>query len=209
MRMHGCGHKSRAVWPLAMMIGGFGRRWGSDWGADFGSEFGGRGSGGSHRRGPSGRGRMFGSGELRLVLLALIAETPRHGYELIKAIEELAGGAYAPSPGIVYPTISQLLDEERIEEWGDGIASVRRRLMVTEAGQAELDGRTDELEKIIARLKALAEERERHSAPPLKRAIGNLFMAVRSRLGGAESDRETMHQIAEILDEAARKIERI
>ena len=207
MRMHGCGHKSRAAWPLAMMIGGFGRRWGSDWGADFGSEFGGRGSGGSHRRGPGGRGRMFGSGELRLVLLALVAETPRHGYELIKAIEELSGGNYAPSPGVVYPTLNLLTDEGLIaEQAGDG---ARKSFAVTDAGRAELDQRVDEFEKIVARLKALAEERERHSAPPLKRAIGNLFMAVRSRMTGAESDRETMHQIAEILDEAARKIERL
>ena len=207
MRMHGCGHKSRAVWPLAAMIGGFGRRWGSDWGADFGSEFGGRGSGGSHRRGPGGRGRMFGSGELRLVLLALVAETPRHGYELIKVIEELSGGNYAPSPGVVYPTLNLLTDEGLIaEQAGDG---ARKSFAVTDAGRAELDQRVDEFEKIVARLKALAEERERHSAPPLKRAMGNLFMAVRSRMGGTESDRETMHQIAEILDEAARKIERI
>ena len=207
MRMHGCGHKSRAAWPLAMMIGGFGRRWGSDWGADFGSEFGGRGSGGSHRRGPGGRGRMFGSGELRLVLLALVAETPRHGYELIKAIEELSGGNYAPSPGVVYPTLNLLTDEGLIaEQAGDG---ARKSFAVTDAGRAELDQRVDEFEKIVARLKALAEERERHSAPPLKRAMGNLFMAVKGRMTGAESDRETMHQIAEILDEAARKIERL
>ena len=150
---------------------------------------------------------MFGSGELRLILLALIAETPRHGYELIKAIEELAGGNYAPSPGVVYPTLNLLTDEGLIaEQAGDG---ARKSFAVTDAGRAELDQRVEEFEKIIARLKALAEERERHSAPPLKRAMGNLFMAVKGRMTGAESDRETMHQIAEILDEVARKIERI
>ena len=207
MRMHGCGHNSRSAWPMAMMIGGFSRRWGADWGSDFGSEFGGRGRGGSHRRGPGGRGRMFGSGELRLVLLALVAETPRHGYELIKAIEELSGGNYAPSPGVVYPTLNLLTDEGLIaEQAGEG---ARKSFAVTDAGRAELDGRTDEFEAIIGRLKALAEERERHSAPPLKRAMGNLFMAVRSRMADTDKDRETMHQIAEILDEAARKIERL
>ena len=207
MRMHGCGHKSRHVWPMAMMIGGFGRRWGSDWGSDFGGEFGGRGPGGSHRRGPGGRGRMFGSGELRLVLLALVAETPRHGYELIKAIEELSGGNYTPSPGVVYPTLNLLTDEGLIaEQAGDG---ARKSFAVTDAGRAELDKRIDEFEAVVARLKALAEERERHSAPPLRRAMGNLFMAVKGRMGSGDSDRETMHQIAEVLDEAARKIERL
>ena len=57
-----------------------------------------------------GRRRMFDGGELRLVLLKLIQDEPRHGYDLIKEIEELTGGAYAPSPGVVYPTLSMLAD---------------------------------------------------------------------------------------------------
>ncbi len=197
---------------MAMMIGGFGRHRGTGWGSDFGSDFEGRGRGGSHRRGPggrgpNGRGRMFGSGELRLVLLALVAETPRHGYELIKAIEELSGGNYAPSPGVVYPTLNLLTDEGLIaEQAGDG---ARKSFAVTDTGRAELDGRVAEFEAIIARLKGLAEESERHSAPPLKRAMGNLFMAVKQRFAHGNFDQETTHQIAEILDEAARKIERL
>jgi DNA-binding PadR family transcriptional regulator len=152
---------------------------------------------------------MFGSGELRLALLGLIAEAPRHGYELIKSIEELSGGHYAPSPGAVYPTIGLLLDEEKIAEWNDGRATVRRQLSATEAGRSELAERQDEYDAIITRLKGLAEVGERTSAPPLKRALGNLFHAVRGRMGTGEFDRETVHQIAEILDEAARKIERL
>src|SRR5687768_880554 len=67
--------------------------------------------------GRRGRGRrMFGSGELRLVLLKLIADEPRHGYDLIKAVEELTGGEYAPSPGVVYPTLTLLQDMGLIEE---------------------------------------------------------------------------------------------
>ena len=59
---------------------------------------------------------MFEGGELRLVLLKLIADEPRHGYELIKAIEEMTGGEYAPSPGIVYPTLTMLEDMGLIAE---------------------------------------------------------------------------------------------
>ena len=62
---------------------------------------------------------MFGQGELRLALLKLVADQPRHGYELIKAIEELTGGDYAPSPGAVYPTLQLLADEGLIEEKAD------------------------------------------------------------------------------------------
>ena len=60
--------------------------------------------------------RMFDGGELRLVLLKLIADEPRHGYDLIRAIEELTGGAYAPSPGVVYPTLTMLDEMGLIEE---------------------------------------------------------------------------------------------
>ena len=59
---------------------------------------------------------MFESGELRLVLLKLIADEPRHGYQLIKAIEELTEGDYAPSPGVVYPTLTMLDDIGLIAE---------------------------------------------------------------------------------------------
>jgi len=62
------------------------------------------------RGGRSGLGRFFAHGDLRLVSLHLIAEKPRHGYEIIKAIEEHVGGAYSPSPGVIYPTLT-LLEE--------------------------------------------------------------------------------------------------
>src|SRR5690349_7899173 len=91
----GCGHEGRRGRAMFMMGRGGGFRFGP---GNFRFEFdpgegwpgGGRGFGGG-RHGPSGgrRGRMFGSGELRLVLLKLIADEPRHGYDLIKAIEEL------------------------------------------------------------------------------------------------------------------------
>src|SRR5271167_5163350 len=78
--------------------------------SDFG--FGGRRFGGHHHGGGRGGrlGRVFDHGDLRYVLLRLVAEKPRHGYELIKAIEEQFGGMYSPSPGVIYPTLT-LLEE--------------------------------------------------------------------------------------------------
>ena len=206
MRMHGCGPRGHRYGPMAaILMTGWARHWGSDWGTGFGGE--GRGRSGPGRRGPGGRGRMFGSGELRLALLGLIAEAPRHGYELIKAIEELSGGNYAPSPGVVYPTLSLLTDEGVIEDQaGEG---ARKSFAATAAGRTELGERQNEYDAIVARLKDLAEESERTSAPPLKRAMGNLFHAVKDRMASGDFDRETVHSIAEILDEAARKIERL
>ena len=213
MRMHGCneGRRGRGPgWPMMeMMMGGRGggRGRGSSWEWSFGdgaSNFGGRERGGGGRRGP--RGRMFAQGELRLLLLKLIGDETRHGYELIKAIEELTGGNYAPSPGVVYPTLSLLLDEGMIAEKAD--ATPRKAFAITPEGEVELSGRSEEADALIARLVALNEEDDAHRAPPIGRAVGNLFAALRGR---AQSgfDSETIHQVAEILDEAARKIERL
>ena len=209
MRLHGCneGRRGRGPgWPMmAMMMGaGRGRGRGGAWEWSFGDgdRSGPRGGGG--RRGP--RGRMFAGGELRLLLLKLIGDETRHGYELIKAIEELTGGNYAPSPGVVYPTLSLLLDEGMIAEKAD--ASPRKAFAITAEGEVELSSRSEEAEALIARLIALNEEDDAHRAPPIGRAVGNLFAALRGR---AQSgfDSETVHQVAEILDEAARKIERL
>ncbi|WP_298196180.1 PadR family transcriptional regulator [Novosphingobium sp.] len=169
--------------------------------------------GGPFGGGPFGRGRrgrMFGQGELRLLLLHLVGQGaedgPRHGYELIKAIGELTGGHYAPSPGVVYPTLSLLVDEDAIAEVG-GEGS-RKVFTLTEAGRAELDHRADEAAAIVERLKSHAEQRGREASPPVMRAMTNLKMALRQRaMAGLETD--TAHQIADILDEAARRIERL
>ncbi|MEJ0022673.1 MAG: PadR family transcriptional regulator [Alphaproteobacteria bacterium] len=78
--------------------GGHGGPGGGHWGRGVWGQDGGR------------RGRMFEQGALRLVILRLLSEKPRHGYEIIKAVEEGFGGGYTPSPGIVYPTLT-LLEE--------------------------------------------------------------------------------------------------
>src|SRR3954467_226608 len=99
-------------------------RFGHGYGRWLGGGFGGPGGGhgGEHHRGwgrgerGGGRRRMFDGGELRLVLLALLEEQPRHGYDLIREIEERTGGSYAPSPGVVYPTLTMLDEMGQIDE---------------------------------------------------------------------------------------------
>jgi DNA-binding PadR family transcriptional regulator len=135
--------------------------------------------------GGGGRGRMFATGELRLLLLSLVAEQDRHGYELIKAVEDLTGGQYAPSPGVVYPTLALLVDEGLIAEAaGEG---TRKAFAVTEAGRTELAGKTDELKVIVARLTSLAQAGEREASPPVRRAFANLALALRQRVALANS----------------------
>ncbi len=181
---------------------GGGRRSGGRHGGGHGTSH-----GGGHGRSRGGRGRMFGSGELRLLLLKLVADESRHGYELIKAIEELTGGNYAPSPGIVYPTLSLLVDEGMLEQVGESAA--RKAFAATEAGRAELGERTEAADALIARLRGLADAGERQDSPPLRRAVGNLFAALRNRTGAGNIEAETVHAIVDVLDDAARRIERL
>lgn len=157
--------------------------------------------------GRRGRGRMFDSGELRLVLLKLIAEGPRHGYDLIRAIDALTGGAYVPSPGIVYPTLTLLADMEQIAETQS--EGARKLFAITPAGEAHLAERAEEVKLIIARLESLGEMRDRSNRGPVRRAIANLKAAMHGRLHSETVPNELPHDIAAILDEAARKIERL
>src|SRR5215211_307749 len=153
------------------------------------------------------RRRVFDSGELQLVLLKLIADQPRHGYELIRAIEELTGGAYVPSPGVIYPTLTLLQDMGRIEE--AAAEGPRKAFAVTADGTAELVAKKPEVEALFARLAELAAQRERTDGGPVRRAMGNLRTVLLDRLSRDGVPSETMHEVAAILDEAARKIERL
>ena len=172
--------------------------------------FGHRGRHGFGRDGEHGGGRrrrVFDSGELQLVLLKLIADQPRHGYELIRAIEELTGGAYVPSPGVIYPTLTLLQDMGRIEE--ATAAGPRKAFAITADGTAELVAKKPEVEALFARLAELASMRERTDGGPVRRAMGNLRTVLLDRLSRDGVQGETMHEVAAILDEAARKIERL
>jgi len=175
------------------------------WSWDSG-EWGGEAGPGRHGRG-GGRRRMFESGELRLVLLKLIADQPRHGYDLIRAIEELTHGSYAPSPGIVYPTLTMLQDMGLIQE--AAAEGSRKAFAVTPEGTAHLEERAEEVDALIARLSDLGEGKRRAGGRPIKRAVGNLLSALWHRVSHEELDEDRLHEIAAILDEAATKIERL
>ena len=204
-RMHGCGPRGGGF-PEAIIAMGMGRGWGRH-GGGFGGGWGGEEWGGGGGRGRGGRRRMFDSGELRLVLLKLIADQPRHGYDLIRAIEELTHGAYAPSPGVVYPTLTMLQDMGLIEEApGEGS---RKAFQVTSEGKDHLLEKGEEVTALLERLEDVGGDQRKAGGPPIKRAVGNLLSSIWHRVTRDDMDEATMHQIAEILDEAAQKIERL
>jgi DNA-binding PadR family transcriptional regulator len=192
---HGHGFHGHHAGPRGGWAGR-GERW-KGWKGGAEDDEGGRGG---------GRRRMFDSGELRLVLLKLIAEKPRHGYDLIRAIEERTGGAYAPSPGIVYPTLTMLSEMGLIDE--QSAEGARKQFAVTPEGTAHLAEHEAELTATFARLDALGAMRERTDAVPIRRALHNLRSVLHARLGeGLSKDR--MHDAAALIDEVAQKIERL
>ena len=172
--------------------------------------FGGGFGHGEHRGGGRGRHggrRMFDGGELRLVLLKLIADQPRHGYDLIRAVEEMTGGVYAPSPGVVYPTLTMLQDMAHIEEQAS--EGARKAFAATPEGRAFLDGKAEEVEALLERLRQAGGGPGRHNGAPVKRAMGNLAAAIQHRLAREDTDHDMIHAAAAIIDEAAQKIERL
>jgi DNA-binding PadR family transcriptional regulator len=156
-------------------------------------------------RGRGGPGRGFGSADLRFLLLELIAEKPRHGYELIKAIEEKFAGAYSPSPGVIYPMLT-LLEET-------GLATVtaegtRKLYSITEEGRKVLEENRAAVDELLSRMAAIGGAAQGHAGGDnqIMRAMQNFRMALGMRAGNLTP--EQRNRIVEIIDQAARDIEK-
>jgi len=150
-------------------------------------------------------GRLLEHGDLRFVLLALIEEQPRHGYELIKELEARTGGAYRPSPGVVYPTLSLLEDEGFVRPGaGDG---GRKLYEITDEGRSALEDNRAGVEAVFGRM-AEAAARSGETGPRVGRAMANLGMALQHRLSGPALPPETLDRIVELIDQAAAAIEK-
>jgi DNA-binding PadR family transcriptional regulator len=181
--------------------------------------FGGFGFGGRH--GGFGEGgedlmrarRMLAQGDLRLIALSFIAEAPRHGYEIIKLLEEKTGDWYSPSPGIVYPTLTYL------EEAGYVTASTegsKKLYTITEEGRSYLGANRVLIDAVLERLGAIGERvnrfrRERgergsrRTLPALvEAAFDHLRETVSKRL---ENDAEAESRLVEILARAATELQ--
>ncbi len=165
-------------------------------GEGHGREFGGRG-----RRG----GRMFGHGDLKLLILHLISQKPRHGYEVIKGIEDELSGAYSPSPGVVYPTLTLL------EEMGHATVSspdgTRKLYEITPAGTAFLEENKVAVDGVLARLKEASASERSGPAPQIVRAVENLRLSLHLRQTRGPLTTEQIRTIAAALDAAAVAIE--
>ncbi len=206
MHTHGCFHHGNEHYfagrPRGGGFRGFGRRGGMMGG--------GRGGGFPF-------GRFVGDGELRLIVLSLIAENPRHGYEITKALEDRSGGFYSPSPGVIYPTLTFL------EEAGHAVSSAdgnKKVYAITDAGRVYLEENRIQADANLARIEWIGarlaqarhffergeEPRDRdipEVLPELNAARRALKAALASKIG---SSTEEQRRIAELLLKAAKEI---
>ena len=172
--------------------------------------FGGGGRRGGWERGfggPGGRERLFDAGDLKLVILKLLSEEPSYGYQLIKTMEERLAGGYAPSPGVIYPTLT-LLEEE-------GLASVvpsetgKKVYSVTPEGLQLIETNKARLDQIFERLNEKGEHFQRGRSPELMKAFMDLRGAVLARMARGNLTPEQTSKIAEAIHAAAKAIDQL
>jgi DNA-binding PadR family transcriptional regulator len=161
--------------------------------------FGGRGFG-------RGGERMFDAGDVRLVVLKLLAEQPSYGYQLIKTMEERLGGGYTPSAGVIYPTLTMLEEE--------GLASVatsdnKKVYTVTASGQQYLEASKERVEELFARLDVAGRGFRRGRSPEIMRAFMNLRGAISVRMHREKVTKEQIQKIAEAINAAAKAIDEL
>jgi DNA-binding PadR family transcriptional regulator len=136
----------------------------------------------------------------------MTSEQPRHGYDLMRDIEERMGGSYSPSPGVIYPALSWLEDSgfARVEAEAGG----RKRYLITPEGQKFLDANHAAVEALMARVTSSGGGGGRQEPAPITRGMENLKLALRLRLRNGPIDQATAEKIAAALDAAALTIER-
>jgi DNA-binding PadR family transcriptional regulator len=203
-----------------------GRRWRRHFGGDFAG-------GGRHGMGGGEMmraGRMLAQGDLRLIALALIAEQPRYGYEIIKLLEDKTAGWYSPSPGIVYPTLTYLEEAGYVTVQAEG---AKKLYTITDEGRAYLEENRSFVDAVLERLAAIGEKatrirehfdrpeyaehrgrrrgrddaNDRSSMPPLVRgALDNLRDVASKRL---EADEDIETKVVEVLMRAAQELKKM
>ena len=165
-------------------------------------EFGG-GRDGFDRHKGGGRGpRVFASGDLKLLLLALVAEQPCHGYDLIRRIESLFDGAYSPSPGVIYPTLTFLEESELVT--GDAQAG-KKLYTATDAGHQMLIEQAVALEGVRTRIDVSKRSLRGHDRPPqIHEAVHNLRHALQLHHG--RWSEEEILRVRDLLNTTAKAI---
>jgi len=178
-------------------------RWG--WGGfdGFATEF-----WGPRSKGHRGRmGRIFEQGDLKYVILRLLEEKPRHGYEVIKELEDRFGGAYSPSPGTVYPTLSMLEDLGYAKVAPD--EGGRKVYSITPEGSAYLAEHSTTVDTIFERIGRFVEGFFDEPMMDVNHAFRRVGKAVYGNASKSVNDKAKLQRIKEILDRAAAEVEQL
>ena len=177
-------------------------RWGWSGLDGFGGEF-----FGPRGRRPGRVGRVFEQGDLKYVILRLLEEKPRHGYEVIKELEDRFAGAYSPSPGTVYPTLTML------EDIGYASASTdeggRKVYSITDAGRAYLAEHSQTVDGIFERIARFVEGFFDEPMMDVNHAFRRLGRAAYSQASRNVADGDRLRRIREILNRASAEIEQL
>lgn len=168
--------------------------------------FGHRGHGGFGRGFGEGRGRMFDAGEMKLVILRLLADQPSYGYQLIKTMEQRLAGGYTPSAGVIYPTLTMLEEE--------GLATTstengKKVYSLTPEGSEFLEANKERVGELFERLEETGRGFERGRSPELMKAFMNLKGAVVARVWRENVKPEQITKITEVINAAAKAIDEL
>jgi DNA-binding PadR family transcriptional regulator len=155
-------------------------------------------------RGP-GRRQMFEAGEIKFVILRLLKEKPRHGYEVIKALEEKLGGYYTPSPGTVYPTLQLLEDQGYVRAVE---AEGKKVYEITAEGERYLEEHRDLLDEIVDRVRETVRDFTGGAIGELQGEFARLARGTFRHAWRRGPDDPAVKRVAEILKQAADDIER-
>lgn len=151
------------------------------------------------------RGRLFESGRMKLLVLHLIQQSPKHGYEIIKEISDLVGDGYTPSAGTIYPTLTSLEEMNCIAL----INTERKQYQITEYGETYLLVQKEMLSALLEKLRVKREIHNNDDLIDIHRAMENLKTALRLKLNVSDLSQQQIHQIAEKIDQAAIAIGRL
>jgi DNA-binding PadR family transcriptional regulator len=176
--------------PAEWLFGRFGRRWGGGW-----------------RHGPGPGERLFGRGDLKVVILELLSEQPRHGYDIIRALEDRMRGYYRPSPGSVYPTLQMLEDLGYVtSNQQDG----KKVYSITDAGRTYLAEQQPTIDDIRSRIAAGWDAASRPEVADLMHELRQLARALFAHAtGGALGDPERLKRLRAILQRARQEVEEL
>jgi DNA-binding PadR family transcriptional regulator len=163
-------------------------------------------------------GRLLGQGDLRFVILSLLAEKPRHGYELIKALEDLSSGAYSPSPGTIYPTLTYLDEAGYATSTPD---QNKKLYTITKEGSQIVNENKEAVAELLSRFSRAGEKMSRFKhmmgrdetadiarsdRSPIRKAMHALKTELFSFTDGTKSKQQV---VADIITKAAEEIRKL